>query len=305
MSHSIDVKKFVYPQCEDWMARTLAEHESEMMGDMVCIKTIVNVPDRHPNHPFMVLDYFDIPYDRDTIGGNIWRIIDDLRQQVCVQLLMLTNDEYRLDWSRATGHLCLWYRTRSAKANVMADLGFANHHHIKTIAGTEVRLSSIHGFGLFTLMDRKENEQLCDLDGMWMDYDDYFMMASRIGPGIPRLKDFFFMEWNYFNGRVLARPLRTSYGFINHHTEPNIILRNMGTKESPKLVVSALRDIAAGEELLIEYRREELPRGYLQDPSSQYLNECHRTKPSRGLIDEEEARPKPPTFGAGFKFAIE
>lgn len=285
MSFSIDVKQFVYPQCEDWTARALAEYGGEMMGDLICIQTIVDVPDRHPTHPFMVLDYFGIRYDRDTIGENIWRVIDDLRQQVCVQLLMLTNDEYRLDWSRDTGHLCLWYRTRSARANVMADLGFANQHHIRTIAGTDVRLSSFHGFGLFTLMDRKAGEHLCELDGMWMDYDDYFVMATRIGSGLPRLKDFFFMEWNYFNGRVLARPLRTSYGFINHHIEPNIALHNMGTKEMPRLVVSALRDIAAGEELLIDYRREELPRGYLLDPSSQYLKECHRTKPSRGLIN--------------------
>ncbi len=155
---------------------------------------------------------------------------------------------------------------------------------INTIAETDVRLSSVHGFGLFTLMDRKANERLCDLDGMWVDYDDYFVMATRIGQGIPRLKDFFFMEWNCFGGRVLARALRTSYGFIDHHAEPSIILRNMGTKESPKLVVSALRDIAVGEELLIDYRREELPRGYLQDPSSQYLNECHRTEPSSGMV---------------------
>lgn len=76
------------------------------------------------------------------------------------------------------------------------------------------------------------------------------------------------MEWNALPGdRILARPLRTTYSYINHHVEPNIEAICCGNRV--KLI--AMRDIRIGEELFLDYRKESLPRRYFDQKENIYL----------------------------------
>lgn len=249
-----------------------------MMGDLVRIKTIVNTPIRDEEHPFLILDYFDLTYDRLSIKDSIWSHIEKIRQQVFTQMLQITGDEYRLDWSRLDSNLCLWYRSRDASMDAMRDLDFARKNSITTIQSTEVKNSLYHGLGLFATADFKKETHLTDIEGTWVDFKDYERIRNNLSHETGRLRDYFFMEWNYYKGSVLARNMRTSYGFINHSTTPNVEIRYIGGREDlkPRLALYACQDIREGDEIVIDYRKEDLPRGYLNNPGTQYLYDSER-----------------------------
>lgn len=270
----IDVSEGIYRDALNWVIQAESSQDPEMMGDMMAIQNIVDLKPSDTRYPFKILDYFGVRYDPVVIGGRVWEVVGDISHQLFTQMLALTGDEYRLDQSRETGHFILWYRSRSPGKNAMSDLGFAREHSIETISNSEIRDSSVHGLGLFSAKGYPANFMICELDGSWIDFDDYERISSRIAPGIGRFKDYFFMEWNYHHGKILARYIRTSYGFINHSTSPNLEIRNTGTIGRPALSVHTIQPIKPNEELFLDYRKEDLPRGYLKNPSRQYLHDA-------------------------------
>lgn len=127
------------------------------------------------------------------------------------------------------------------------------HGHLRTIADAGLRRSAIHGRGLFSTRQRAAGELVVTLDGQRVRLDD-----------LPEA--LFALEWNAISPEVLlVRPLRTSYGYVNHATEPNLAIAADG------VTVSTVRSIAAGEELTLDYTAQPLPSRYLDAPEGAYL----------------------------------
>lgn len=125
---------------------------------------------------------------------------------------------------------------------------------INNIPDTTIAPSGTHGHGLFAARPFADGEVLGALDGQRVPWSTY---ARREG---------FSGEWNAVSGDILViRPFRTRYYYINHSRSPNLRVA-----ESPLRVV-ALRDIPAGEELLLDYRAEPLPAEYMKMHGSTYL----------------------------------
>lgn len=277
MQLPFDTGNFFIPANRSWIDEANSLQNPEMLGDLLRIQTIVQTRCTSPNHPFRILDYFGVPYSRETIGEFVWEAIEDIRIKVFSEMLALTGDEYRLDWSPLTGELCLWYRSRDYRHNATADLAFNIAHTLQTIPDTEIRNSSVHGFGLFAKKTILAGTQLCRLDGQWMDFFDYENLRVRLSGSVGRTQHYWFMEWNYHNGRLLARPMRTSYSFINHSVIANAVVK---PTTDGFLSLEACKTIREDDEIFTDYGLEGLPRGYLDNPSAQYLKgtECTRTR---------------------------
>jgi hypothetical protein len=66
------------------------------------------------------------------------------------------------------------------------------------------------------------------------------------------------LEWNALSPtRLLVRPLRTSYGYINHSVDPNVLVGETGFS------LRAKRAIATGEEFTMDYFAQPVPQAYL------------------------------------------
>ena len=125
---------------------------------------------------------------------------------------------------------------------------------INNIPRTFISESAVHGCGLFATEGFADGEQLCVLDGQRVPWSVY---SKREG---------FSGEWNATTGDILViRPFRTRYYYINHSR-----VCNLRVLESPLRVV-AIRNIAACEELTLDYRAEPLPEEYMQIHGSTYL----------------------------------
>jgi hypothetical protein len=124
---------------------------------------------------------------------------------------------------------------------------------IETITEVELRPSPIAGQGLFTLRPRAAGEVLCLLDGQVVD--------ARKHPAVMEK-----LEWNALSPtQLLVRPLRTSYGYINHSTTPNVIVDEQGRS------LRTARAIAAGEELTMDYFAQPVPAEYLNSAEAKRL----------------------------------
>ena len=124
---------------------------------------------------------------------------------------------------------------------------------LATIGGAERGVSEIHGFGLFSTRSRVAGEHVVTLDGQAVPLD---VLPAAL----------FTLEWNALSETLLlVRPLRTSYGLVNHASTPNLAIGADG------VTVSTLRAIAAGEELTFDYAAQPLPRAYLDAPEGAYL----------------------------------
>ncbi|MBY6185721.1 SET domain-containing protein [Marinobacter hydrocarbonoclasticus] len=146
------------------------------------------------------------------------------------------------------------------------DLEFVRAATLQTIAHTEIRPSQLHGFGLHVVAPIAAETLLCVLDGQVMPIDHYQTIEAQVGPATGPYRKYVYMECNYLdNQTLLARNFRTSYSYINHSRTPNTELRRH------PLRVVALRAIAEGEELTIDYRKEQLSDDYLNDPAKQFL----------------------------------
>lgn len=124
---------------------------------------------------------------------------------------------------------------------------------IETIAEAELRPSTIAGRGLFTLRARAADEILGVLDGQLVDPRQHPQVMEEL-------------EWNALSPTLLlVRPLRTSYGYINHSTEPNVIIDDRGR------LMRTARAIAAGEEFTMDYFAQPVPDAYLASAEAKRL----------------------------------
>ena len=123
---------------------------------------------------------------------------------------------------------------------------------IETIADARRAPSSIHGTGLFTTRARQPGELVCVLDGQRIDLEQF-----------PEALE---LEWNALSDHVLlVRPLRTSYGYVNHSATPNLTIEPDGMR------VVTLRAIANGEELTLDYFAPPIPRAFLESAEARSL----------------------------------
>jgi SET domain-containing protein len=139
---------------------------------------------------------------------------------------------------------------------------------INNLPKTYIDNSKIHGKGLFALEIIKSNEILGYLDGQiisWEIYDEFIHTIKKLNN--EEFDNFvFYDEWNALpNEKVMIRLFRTKYAFINHSRTPNIQI-----KYNPLRIV-ALKDILKGEELLIDYRKEQLREEYINGAGKQFL----------------------------------
>jgi hypothetical protein len=134
-----------------------------------------------------------------------------------------------------------------------ADALLGINKYIETITDAMVAPSVIHGLGLFTTRARMQGDELCRLDGQEIDPARWPQILHSL-------------EWNAITPeRLLVRALRTSYGYINHSTAPNLSIDPSGRS------VFALCDIAPDRELLLDYTKQPLPGAYLADARAAYL----------------------------------
>lgn len=136
---------------------------------------------------------------------------------------------------------------------------------IDNVSPTYIDDSDIHGLGLFAAESLERGTVLGTLDGQVMSWDRYCSVRAALSLP-PDAKEYLFLEWNALApDTLLVRAFRTKYSYINHARQPNVELR------SRPLEVVALRDIAQGEELLLDYRKEPLNEEYLAGHGSTYL----------------------------------
>ena len=124
---------------------------------------------------------------------------------------------------------------------------------IETIPGAELAPSPIQGFGLFAQRAWAPGEVLCRLDGQVVDARRYPAVIDAL-------------EWNALSpDLLLVRPLRTSYGFINHGTRPNVAIDKDG------YAMRACLRIAPGDEFTMDYFSQPVPAEYLASDEAAVL----------------------------------
>ena len=127
---------------------------------------------------------------------------------------------------------------------------------INNIQNAEVGKSNIHGIGLFATADFQMGAQMGILDG-------------QVIPRTSLMDDMVLTEWNALpNDMLLVRLYRTKYFFINHSRTPNTII--VADHGNTRMLV-ALHNIAAGEEITVDYRDEPLHESYLKGHGKGYL----------------------------------
>jgi hypothetical protein len=115
---------------------------------------------------------------------------------------------------------------------------------IDNLPHTRIAPSPIHGRGLFSELPARAGQILGTLDGQAIRHADH-----------PEVFD---MEWNALSDDLLlVRAVPTKYGFINHASDPNCRI------DEADRSIRAVRDIAAGEELTLDYAATPLPAAYL------------------------------------------
>lgn len=137
---------------------------------------------------------------------------------------------------------------------------------IDNIKNTIIKKSEVHGYGLFATKLIKEGQVLCILDGQYLNYSFVKKTIKTLEKESSSKEKLRTLEWNQItNNLLLVRPYATKYRFINHSRIPNVrVLQN------PIRVIS-IKNIYEGEELLLDYREEELGDEYLLDHGMSYL----------------------------------
>lgn len=96
-------------------------------------------------------------------------------------------------------------------------------------------------------------------------WDAFDALVDRHSGALGASSDLF-MEWNALSeDTLLVRPFRTKYSFVNHSRTPNVRILHH------PLRLVALRDVAEGEEFLLDYHEEPLRRGCLEGQGATYL----------------------------------
>lgn len=126
---------------------------------------------------------------------------------------------------------------------------------IDNIEAAYISPSEIHGHGLFAVNELHPGETLCTLDGQVVPWRLH--SAERLST-----------EWNALPAdRLLVRPYRTKYFYINHSRLPNLVIRQDGDA----LTIVVARTIGRDEEMTLDYRQEPLPREYIEAHGHTYL----------------------------------
>jgi hypothetical protein len=116
---------------------------------------------------------------------------------------------------------------------------------IETIPEAELAPSRIQGLGLFAKRDLRAGDVICTLDGQVVDVSHYPAVIDAL-------------EWNALTPELLlVRPLRTSYGFINHSSRPNLSIDDDGR------TLRACLAVARGDEFTLNYFAHPVPPAYL------------------------------------------
>jgi len=110
----------------------------------------------------------------------------------------------------------------------------------------QVRRSGVHGRGVFAEVALRQGEIILEYAGEVIDWDEALRRHPR-DPADPNHTFYFHLE----DGRVIDGGVRgNSARWINHACDPNC----ESEEQSGRIVIRALRDIAAGEELSFDYR---------------------------------------------------
>ncbi|WP_192022654.1 SET domain-containing protein [Shewanella sp. WPAGA9] len=156
--------------------------------------------------------------------------------------------------------------SNSQQIDKTQDLDFVRKATLDTIAKTMIHSSELHGFGLFATDAIKDEQILYLFDGQVVTIADYEKIESLMAKDIAPYSNYIFMECNYLNNEtLLVRNFRTKYSYINHSRTPNTEIRY-----HPMRLV-AIKEIQVGEELTIDYRKEQLSDDYLTNPEKQFL----------------------------------
>lgn len=124
---------------------------------------------------------------------------------------------------------------------------------VPTVAEAVVGPSPISGRGLFSSRARKPGELLVLLDGQVVEWERFPAVLSAL-------------EWNALSPELLlVRPLRTSYGLINHSSDPNVVIDPDGRR------MRCARAIELGEEFTMDYFAQPVPEAYLRLPEARRL----------------------------------
>lgn len=133
-----------------------------------------------------------------------------------------------------------------------------NAPFIETIPDAELAPSPIQGRGLFAKRAWATAEALCVLDGQVVDITRHPAVIDAL-------------EWNALGPQhLLVRPLRTSYGYINHSNRPNVAIDEDGR------TMRACRSIAVGEEFTMDYFAQPVPEAYLAGDEAAALRRSPR-----------------------------
>lgn len=116
---------------------------------------------------------------------------------------------------------------------------------VPTVADAVVGPSQIAGRGLFTSRAHRAGELLAELDGQLVEWERFPQVLETL-------------EWNAVTpGLLLVRPLRTSYGLINHSSDPNVVIDPDGRH------MRCGRAMEPGEEFTLDYFAQPVPEAYL------------------------------------------
>lgn len=142
---------------------------------------------------------------------------------------------------------------RIADIDLLARHLLAGAPCLETVADAVVAPSPVHGHGLFATRAREAGEVLCRLDGQVIEVSRY--------PGVVDA-----LEWNAIDARhLLVRGVRTSYGYINHASRPNVAIDDDGC------TMRTCRPVAVGEEFTMDYLAQPVPEGYRESAEGRRL----------------------------------
>ncbi len=109
----------------------------------------------------------------------------------------------------------------------------------------EVKYSPIHGFGIFSAREFKEGEKILVIKGEVISEDECVRREDE--------ENNVYIFWNDVNYIDVSETEKIKY--VNHSCDPNC---DVLQRDEESLYLTAWRDIAAGEELTIDYGYPEI-----------------------------------------------
>ena len=173
---------------------------------------------------------------------------------------MIGASSFELEYFNKTLKILIPFNIPCRKVNYQLDIILETPSFddiIDNVKNTRIAPSEINGFGLFCLLPFKEASILTILDGQLVDCE----LVKRRG-NVP-------WEWNALpNNKILLRPYKTKYYYMNHSRTPNAkVLVNSDSQ----VCVLTMRDTLKDEEITLDYRKEPLPEEYLLTHGATYL----------------------------------